>query len=122
AAPRHLDVRRGSAMGVHARVRRSSRVRRRRTRAGTAAGGRTTHPPERPQIAAVFEPPVDARAARPDWPLWTSIPTQWPWAVREIRESLSELDTIPGHRLRAIDVTVVPATEGLPAGKPLYLV
>lgn len=79
-------------------------------------------PPERPQIAVAFEPPIDARAARPTWPLWKFIPTQWPWVVREIRESLADLDAVPGHRLRAIDVTVVPATQGLPAGKPVYLV
>lgn len=80
------------------------------------------NPPERPHVAVTFDPPIDARAARPDWPLWQSIPTQWPWTVREIRESLAELDAVPGHRLRAIDVTVTPATRGLPAGKPVYLV
>ena len=79
-------------------------------------------PPERSEVAAVFDPPIDARAARPDWPLWQFVPTQWPWVVREIRETLAQLDAVPGHRLRAIDVTVVPVTAGLPPGKPVYLV
>jgi hypothetical protein len=85
------------------------------------AGAQPT-PPEQRQIAVEFDPPVDARAARPAWPLWRFVPTQWPWVVREIRETLADLDAIPGHRLRAIDVTVVPASRGLPAGKPIYLV
>lgn len=85
------------------------------------AGAQPT-PPERRQVTVEFDPPVDARAARPAWRLWSFIPTQWPWVVREIRESLAELDAVPGHRLHAIDVTVVSATPGLPAGKPIYLV
>ncbi len=79
-------------------------------------------PPERARVAVRFEPPLDARAARPDWPLWRFVPTQWPWVVRDIRESLATFDTVPGHTLREIDVTVEPATPGLPAGKPIYLV
>ncbi|HEX4419773.1 MAG TPA: DUF6056 family protein [Kofleriaceae bacterium] len=84
--------------------------------------GAQPNPPERPEVAVVFEPPIDARAARPGWPLWQAIPTQWPWVVREIRETLAELDAVPGHRLHEIDVTAVPATPGMPAGKPVYLV
>ena len=79
-------------------------------------------PPEHMQVAVTYDPPLDARAARPDWPLWRFVPTQWAWIVREIRESLAYLDAVPGHRLRAIDVTVVPATPGLPPGKPIYIV
>jgi len=84
-------------------------------------GGAQPTPPEHMRVEVTYEPPLDARAARPDWPLWRFIPTQWPWIVREIRESLAYLDAVPGHHLRAIDVTVLPATPGLPA-KPLYIV
>jgi hypothetical protein len=85
------------------------------------SGGQPS-PPERSEVAVAYDPPIDARTARPDWPLWQFVPTQWPWVVREIRETLAQLDAVPGHRLRAIDVTVVPVTSGMPAGKPVYLV
>jgi hypothetical protein len=84
------------------------------------AGAQPT-PPETIHVAVAYDPPIDARAARPDWPLWTFIPSQWPWVVREIRESLDYLDAVPGHRLRSIDVTVDPASA-LPGARPIYLV
>jgi hypothetical protein len=83
------------------------------------AGAQPT-PPEHMRVVVSYEPALDARAARPDWPLWSFVPSQWAWVVREIRESLADLE-VPGHRLRAIDVSVEPATP-IPGGRPIYLV
>ncbi|HEY0194562.1 MAG TPA: DUF6056 family protein [Kofleriaceae bacterium] len=84
--------------------------------------GTQPNPPEPRHVEVTYDPPIDARAAVPAWPLWKEIPTQWPWVVRELRESLAQLGAVPGHRLHAIDVTATPVTPGLPAGKPVYLV
>jgi hypothetical protein len=84
------------------------------------AGAQPT-PPEHMHVAVTYDPPIDARAARPEWPLWRFVPSQWAWIVREINESLVDLRDVPGHTLRAIDVTVETPIAGLP-GRPIYIV
>jgi hypothetical protein len=64
-----------------------------------------------------FEPALPEALA----PLQREPPTQWPWMVRELRETWSELVAHPGHTLRSIDASVTPSAS-LPGGRPVHLV
>jgi hypothetical protein len=79
-------------------------------------------PPETNAIAVRHDPPVDLRAALPNWPLHDFVPTQWAWIVRELRESWADLTSIPGHALREIDVTVTPVAPLPGPPRPIYIV
>jgi hypothetical protein len=71
-------------------------------------------PPEQVDVRVQLDPPSPVVA-----PLGLRPPTQWPWAVRELRESWSTF--APTGTVRAIDVAITPATP-LPGDRPVHLV
>ncbi|HTR54288.1 MAG TPA: DUF6056 family protein [Kofleriaceae bacterium] len=75
------------------------------------------NPLETTHVSFDFDPPL----FEPVSVLEPDPPTQWAWMVRELREVWTELSSLPGHELRAIDATVTPMVP-LPGNRRIHLV
>jgi hypothetical protein len=76
-------------------------------------------PPETVHVALTYQPPLAGQPGA-SWPAHGPTPAQWPWLLRELRESWAELTGVAGHELVAIDAVVLPP-QPVPGGRPIHL-